>query len=245
MFVILAVIFPFPRVIWISSPVLTCFVFLTISLSFVVILYPRCRISVGLRAFSFSFRMFACCCLFCILFSRIILNLYVMWVSFWFSWVILSIGFLKNGRSCMYCRVSLYLRIVWSINDFICVCLFVSWNSISSESGVISSAAAEGVGALLSATKSAIVKSISCPIPVIMGVLDFAMLCARVSELKHQRSSLLPPPRVMSIVSMFLRDWAIWRLLITDSSALGPWTIAGIIIILTIGYLLLSTFVMS
>ena len=63
-------------------------------------------------------------------------------------------------------------------------------------SGTASSAAPDGVGALTSATKSAIVKSISCPIPDITGISMEEMARATTSSLKDQRSSSDPPPRV-------------------------------------------------
>ena len=55
--------------------------------------------------------------------------------------------------------------------------------------------AAEGVGARMSATKSAIVKSVSWPTPVITGIDDAAIARATTSSLKAHRSSSDPPPR--------------------------------------------------
>ncbi len=63
--------------------------------------------------------------------------------------------------------------------------------------GAAFSAAALGVGSRRSATKSAIVKSISCPTPDITGMEQAAMARATTSSLKAQRSSMLPPPRAM------------------------------------------------
>ena len=57
------------------------------------------------------------------------------------------------------------------------------------------SAAAEGVGARRSATKSAMVKSVSWPTPEITGTRQAAMARASPSSLKHHRSSAEPPPR--------------------------------------------------
>jgi len=55
-------------------------------------------------------------------------------------------------------------------------------------------AAPVGVGALKSATKSAIVKSVSCPTPLIIGILESAIALATISSLNGQRSSSDPPP---------------------------------------------------
>lgn len=57
------------------------------------------------------------------------------------------------------------------------------------------SAAADGVAARTSATKSAIVKSISCPTAEITGISDSYIARATISSLKAQRSSIDPPPR--------------------------------------------------
>ena len=66
---------------------------------------------------------------------------------------------------------------------------------------VISSAAAEGVGARRSATKSAMVKSVSCPIAETTGSREAAMARATRSLLKAARSSSDPPPRASTIRS--------------------------------------------
>ena len=55
------------------------------------------------------------------------------------------------------------------------------------------SAAAVGVGALRSDTKSAIVKSISWPTPEIMGTSKLNISLAKSSLLKHHKSSIEPP----------------------------------------------------
>ena len=68
-------------------------------------------------------------------------------------------------------------------------------------SGVSISAAADGVGARTSAAKSASVKSISWPTPVMMGISDVAIARATRSSLKHHKSSKLPPPRATKITS--------------------------------------------
>ena len=72
---------------------------------------------------------------------------------------------------------------------------------ISLLSGVAHSAAAEGVGARISAAKSQIVKSVSCPTADITGTGEERIFLARSSLLKDQRSSIEPPPRPMIITS--------------------------------------------
>ncbi len=57
------------------------------------------------------------------------------------------------------------------------------------------SAAADGVGARRSATKSAIVTSVSWPTAEIVGTGQPAIARATTSSLKAQRSSIEPPPR--------------------------------------------------
>ena len=64
-----------------------------------------------------------------------------------------------------------------------------------------SSAAADGVGTRRSAAKSQMVKSISWPTALITGILLAAISRASISSLKHQRSSMLPPPRVTTMTS--------------------------------------------
>ena len=61
-------------------------------------------------------------------------------------------------------------------------------------SGTASSAAADGVGALKSATKSAIVKSVSCPTAEIIGIFELYIAFATTSSLKGHKSSNDPPP---------------------------------------------------
>ena len=75
---------------------------------------------------------------------------------------------------------------------------------------VANSAAAVGVGALKSATKSVIVKSISCPTPEIIGRGKSNISLARLSLLKAHRSSIDPPPRQIRIKSNAL---ALFKLL--------------------------------
>ncbi len=90
-----------------------------------------------------------------------------------------------------------------------------------------SSAAAVGVGARTSATKSTMVKSVSCPTPLMTGIALAATSRAKASSLKLQRSSMLPPPRTSSSVStsarwLAMRTWAASR-----PAASAPWTGAG------------------
>ena len=61
-------------------------------------------------------------------------------------------------------------------------------------SGTASSAAAEGVGALKSATKSAIVKSVSCPTAEIIGIFELYIALAVIYSLNGHKSSIEPPP---------------------------------------------------
>ena len=67
--------------------------------------------------------------------------------------------------------------------------------------GVINSAATDGVGALTSATKSEIVKSISCPIAETMGIGKDLIEREIDSVLNTERASRDPPPRVISVTS--------------------------------------------
>ena len=63
------------------------------------------------------------------------------------------------------------------------------------------SAAALGVAARTSATKSAIVKSISCPTAETTGTTDSKIARATASSLNAHKSSSDPPPRVTRIKS--------------------------------------------
>ena len=73
---------------------------------------------------------------------------------------------------------------------------------ISFVSGTASSPASVGVAARLSATKSDIEKSLSCPIAEIMGILHLNILLATPSSLKAHKSSIEPPPLVKIRVCM-------------------------------------------
>ena len=61
--------------------------------------------------------------------------------------------------------------------------------------GTASSAAAVGVGARLSETKSISVVSVSCPTAEISGMSLAAAARATLSSLNPHRSSIEPPPR--------------------------------------------------
>ena len=71
----------------------------------------------------------------------------------------------------------------------------------SASTGTASSAAADGVGARRSATKSAMVKSVSWPTAEITGTRQATMARATGSSLKAQRSSSEPPPRATMMTS--------------------------------------------
>lgn len=70
-----------------------------------------------------------------------------------------------------------------SILDVISVC-----------DGYTSSAAALGVGALKSETKSQIVKSVSCPTADTIGIFEANIARASLSSLNPNKSSNEPPP---------------------------------------------------
>ena len=69
-------------------------------------------------------------------------------------------------------------------------------------SGDIISAAADGVGALKSATKSEIVKSVSWQIAEIIGILLLNISLATFSSLNGHKSSIDPPPLASTITSI-------------------------------------------
>jgi len=93
-----------------------------------------------------------------------------------------------------------------------------------------SSAAAEGVGARRSATKSAIVKSISCPTAEITGTREAWIARATDSSLKHHKSSMLPPPRPTMMTSGGSGSaLSSSRAATISGAASAPWTRAGAI----------------
>ena len=121
-----------------------------------------------------------------------------------------------------------------------------SWSlNRSAKFGVAISAAAEGVGALSSETKSQIVKSVSCPTAEITGIADANITLASPSSLNDHNSSRDPPPLPIIIVST---GWS-WLKKLIPSIRLGtepfPWTKAGNSFISTFGYLLVTTFIIS
>ena len=115
----------------------------------------------------------------------------------------------------------------------------------SSTSGVAISAAADGVGALISDTKSHIVKSISCPTADIIGIFDSNTHLATSSSLNDHKSSIDPPPLPTIIVST---GWTLLKNLIPShisSFEPWPWTFTGYNFIWTFGYLLFVTLIIS
>ena len=75
--------------------------------------------------------------------------------------------------------------------------------TISEYLGYTSSAAADGVGALKSDTKSQIVKSVSCPTADTIGIFDLKISRAKFPSLNPNKSSKEPPPRAIIITSTF------------------------------------------
>ena len=100
--------------------------------------------------------------------------------------------------------------------------------------------AAEGVGALKSATISLIVISVSCPTADTIGMEHFEISLARFSSLKGQRSSNDPPPLPIIKISMSpsFENSLIPAMISFDAS--DPWTKADRIIILICGARLLK-----
>src|ERR1700691_5154561 len=91
-------------------------------------------------------------------------------------------------------------------------------------SGTTSSAAADGVGARASATKSAMVKSISCPTPQTTGSRQAWIARARRSSLNAHRSSSEPPPRAKISTSHSARAEALSRAATSAGTAAAPCT---------------------
>jgi hypothetical protein len=88
--------------------------------------------------------------------------------------------------------------------------------------GATVSAAAEGVGARTSATKSAIVKSVSWPMAETMGRSEAKMARATTSSLKAHISSIEPPPRATMMTSMSGSSFSDRMLSATPTTASGP-----------------------
>jgi len=74
--------------------------------------------------------------------------------------------------------------------------------------GTANSAAPVGVGALKSATKSAMVKSVSCPTADITGIFDEKIARATISSLNAHNSSIDPPPRPIINTSALFNSFA-------------------------------------
>ena len=91
----------------------------------------------------------------------------------------------------------------------------------------MSSAAAVGVSARLSATKSQRVKSVWCPTAEITGALLARTARTSASSLKPQRSSIEPPPRPTTMRSIPGIALASLSPLITEPGQVSPWTRAG------------------
>ena len=86
------------------------------------------------------------------------------------------------------------------------------------------SAALDGVEARISAARSARLSSTSWPIPVMTGILLAAMARTSCSSLKTARSSALPPPRRIAIISTPPRSLKCCSARIICSAAAIPWT---------------------
>ena len=99
--------------------------------------------------------------------------------------------------------------------------------SHSSRSGLASSAAAVGVAARRSAAKSAIVTSVSCPMPVTTGIEHSTIARATISSLKAHKSSSEPPPRTRSNTSQSRRWDARWIAWAMRAAAPSPCTGTG------------------
>ena len=74
-------------------------------------------------------------------------------------------------------------------------------------SGVINSAVDVGVGALLSATKSIKVVSVSWPIADIIGIVELKTARTTIYSLKGHKSSIDPPPLATIRGANNFRKW--------------------------------------
>ena len=84
-------------------------------------------------------------------------------------------------------------------------------------------------------TKSAIVKSVSCPTADIIGIFELNIALAVISSLNAHKSSILPPPRPTISVSTSFVALKYSIALTTLSAAPTPCTCAGYITISAIG----------
>ena len=108
-----------------------------------------------------------------------------------------------------------------------CSAIIFNFLVCSSNIGTTSSAAAEGVGARKSATKSAMVKSISCPTADTTGRVDLEMARATISSLKAHKSSIEPPPLPTMRTSKSLILFICWIASDISSAEPSPWTFTG------------------
>ena len=92
---------------------------------------------------------------------------------------------------------------------------------------LIISAAAVGVGALRSATKSEMVKSVWCPIAEIIGSWDEKISLATNSSLNDHKSSIEPPPLQTIKTSTSFLWFAIFKASAIPFGANFPWTGVG------------------
>ena len=130
-------------------------------------------------------------------------------------------------------------------SEFIRSLAYSSASFSASYSGTQSSAAALGVGARRSATKSAMVKSVSCPTALTTGVLHAYMARATTSSLKAHSSSMLPPPRPTIITSALPLPSSRRIASAISLPAPVPCTAAGATRMFIIGNLLRVMFIMS
>jgi len=103
----------------------------------------------------------------------------------------------------------------------------ITRSSTSSRSATARWAAAVGVGARTSATKSAMVKSVSCPTPLMTGIGQDAMARTTGSSLNAHKSSILPPPRTSKMTSTAFSFSAAFNAEIIPAGASGPCTKVG------------------
>ena len=87
------------------------------------------------------------------------------------------------------------------------------------------SAASDGVAALLSETKSAIVVSVSCPTAVIIGILELYICLAKNSLLYSIKSSSDPPPLAIIITSEVFFLFMITNCFMILDAQFSPWTL--------------------
>ncbi|MBQ5934260.1 MAG: ABC transporter ATP-binding protein, partial [Lachnospiraceae bacterium] len=86
------------------------------------------------------------------------------------------------------------------------------------------SATFDGVEARISAARSARLSSTSCPMPVITGILLAAIALTNASSLNTDKSSALPPPLIIAMISTSAFSLKYFRALIIWSAAAIPCT---------------------